>query len=58
VKKFEEVLPARAGTLLMRDTIPMIKSVNRFAEHWRVELGNPTGNVSCVSYHIERLRDV
>lgn len=48
---------ARPGTLLMSGTIPMIKSVNQFSNHWRVELADQKGNISRVSYDIERLAD-
>lgn len=56
--KLDAARLVRAEALLMRGTIPMIKSVNRYAEHWRVEFGNHTGNISHVSYEIDCLPDV
>ena len=35
----------------------MRKSVNRLAEHWRVELAGHNDNISRISYHIARLSD-
>ena len=55
--KLEKAGLARPGTLLMSGTIPMIKSVNQFSNHWRVELADQKGNISRVSYDIERLAD-
>ncbi|AQT46555.1 MULTISPECIES: DUF2848 family protein [Bartonella] len=57
LKKLEEAGLARPGTLLMSGTIPMKKSVNQFSHHWRVELADHKGNISRVSYEIERLAD-
>ncbi|WP_295732831.1 DUF2848 family protein [uncultured Bartonella sp.] len=57
LKKLEKADLARPGTVLMSGTIPMIKSVNQFADRWRVELADHKGNVSRVSYDIERLAD-
>ena len=55
--KLEKAGLARPGTLLMSGTIPMIKSVNQFSNHWRVELADQKGNISRVSYEIEWLVD-
>ncbi|MBI0169819.1 MULTISPECIES: DUF2848 family protein [Bartonella] len=55
--KLEKAGLARPGTLFMSGTIPMKKSVNQFSNHWRVELADQKGNISRVSYEIERLID-
>lgn len=45
----------RPGTLLLSGTIPMLEDVDQFADGWQVELADPRGNVSRVSYDLERL---
>ncbi|WP_326610317.1 DUF2848 domain-containing protein [Streptomyces scopuliridis] len=44
------------GTVLISGTIPMAEGVDQFADHWRVELGDPaTGNVIELAYDVVRM---
>jgi len=43
------------GTVVLSGTIPMITGVDQFADGWRVELADPSGPVSSLSYDLERL---
>lgn len=45
----------RPGTVLLSGTIPMIAGVDQFADGWRVELADPDGRVSRISYAVEQL---
>jgi 2-keto-4-pentenoate hydratase/2-oxohepta-3-ene-1,7-dioic acid hydratase in catechol pathway len=53
VKELGDLL--RPGTVLLSGTIPMIAGVDQFAEAWRVELTDPRGLTSRVSYTVEQL---
>ncbi|MCL7381517.1 DUF2848 domain-containing protein [Streptomyces sp. 35G-GA-8] len=44
------------GTVLISGTIPMAEGVDQFADHWRVELGDPaTGDVIELAYDVVRM---
>ncbi|MFD8542768.1 DUF2848 domain-containing protein [Streptomyces sp. NPDC059649] len=44
------------GTVLISGTIPMTEGVEQFADHWRVELGDPaTGDTIPLGYDVVRM---
>ncbi|MER6306296.1 DUF2848 domain-containing protein [Streptomyces sp. NPDC001739] len=44
------------GTVLISGTIPMTEDVEQFADHWRVELGDPaTGDTIPLGYDVVRM---
>ncbi len=45
----------RPGTVLLGGTIPMIGGVEQFADAWRVEVADRSGNVSRLAYQVEQL---
>ncbi|GAA4532461.1 DUF2848 domain-containing protein [Amycolatopsis samaneae] len=45
----------RPGTVVLSGTIPMIEGVDQFADGWRVELTDPRGTTSRVTYAVEKL---
>lgn len=45
----------KPGTVLLSGTIPMIAGVDQFADGWRVELTDPRGVTSKISYSVEQL---
>jgi 2-keto-4-pentenoate hydratase/2-oxohepta-3-ene-1,7-dioic acid hydratase in catechol pathway len=45
----------RPGTVLLGGTVPMTPGVDQFADAWRVELADPAGRASTLSYRLERL---
>lgn len=53
VKELGDLL--RPGTVLLSGTIPMIAGVDQFADAWRVELTDPRGVTSRVTYRVEQL---
>lgn len=45
----------RPGTVLLGGTLPMTPGVDQFADAWRVELIDPRGRTSRLSYRLEQL---
>jgi len=55
VEKLAEADLLLPGTVVLSGTIPMIPGVDQFGDGWRVELADPRGPVSRLSYDLERL---
>jgi hypothetical protein len=43
------------GTVLLSGTIPMIEGVDQFGDGWRVEMTDPRGLTSRITYRVEQL---
>jgi len=55
VEKLHAANLLRPGTVIMSGTIPMVAGVEQFADQWRVEMADPLGNVSKLSYTVAQL---